>query len=291
MTASFLSQTGVVRRQLKHVTSNNLITSVLFHNPPAALFEGCVRWLVKNEYHFISADDLYDILTKASEPPKRAVCLSVDDGWRGCLSNIVPVIDCFRVPVCFFISTEPVENGVFWWTYADGKVEPAIGGAVSGNQLKTVPNAQRQKEIDRLKACVPLPREAMTKEEVGALAANPFVTVGSHTVNHACLNRCTPEEQLYEIRESKRVLSEWTNKEVLYFSYPNGDTARVDDAVLRENGYRMAFTTKARFLSTTEHGLFHLPRFAVNDDGPLNENICKMTGTWQNIFAPKWEGE
>lgn len=285
MTASFLSRTGAVRRRLEHVTSKGLITSVLFHNPPAVLFEGCIRWLVKNEYHFISADDLYDILTKAGEPPKRAVCLSVDDGWRDCLSNIVPVIDRFRVPVCFFVSTEPVENGVFWWTYADG-------GAMSGNRLKIVPNIQRQKEIDRLRAARgPLPREAMTKEEVGILAANPFVTIGSHTVNHACLNRCTPEEQLYEIRESKRVLSEWTNKEVLYFSYPNGDTARVDDAVLRENGYRMAFTTKAQFLSTTEHDLFRLPRFAVNDDGPLNENICKMTGAWQSIFAPKWEGD
>lgn len=291
VTASVLLQTGAVRRQLRSVAAHNFVTSVLFHNPSAGLFEACVRWLAGNGYHFISVDELYDVLTKASEPPARAICLSVDDGWADNLLNVVPLMNGYRIPVCFFLAAGPVEDGVFWWTYAERGMERGIGDGMSVSRLKALSAGEMQEEIAGLKSRLSLPREAMTPDDVRALAANPLVTIGSHTVSHPCLNRCTPREQAYEAGESKRLLSEWTQKEVLYFSYPNGDAAGVDEAILRESGYRMAFTTAAQFLSPARHDLFHLPRFAVNEEGPLEENICKMIGSWQKVFSPKWEGK
>jgi peptidoglycan/xylan/chitin deacetylase (PgdA/CDA1 family) len=282
--ASFLMKGGFVQRQLKTARSNNLITLVYFHNPSAHLFEGCIKWLVENGYQFISMDELYTILINAEEPPRRAICLSVDDGWRENLLNIIPIINAYSIHICFFISTEPVENGAFWWTYASRWEETVINNTRSVGDFKAIPDLQRQKEINKIKTCLALEREAMTKEEVCALSSNPLVTIGSHSVNHACLNRCTAEEQSYEIRESKRLLSEWTKKEIKYFSYPNGDAAGVEHAMLRNNGYLMAFTSKAEFLHTKEHDPFSLPRFAVNDYGSVEENICKMTGSWQKAL-------
>jgi len=213
------------------------------------------------------------------------VCLSVDDGWKANLPNIIPVVSAFSIPICFFISTEPVENGVFWWSYVSKFVETDFNSTMSVNDFKTIPEGERRKKIGELKASFLLEREAMTKEELFEISKKPFITIGSHTVNHACLNRCNEAELLFEIKESKHLLEGWTNKGVKYFSYPNGDFTGVEHNTLVQNGYLMAFTTKQGFIDVNNHDLFYLPRFSVNDKGTFTENICKMTGTWQKMVG------
>jgi len=279
----FLTKSGFVQTQLKKIKSTNSITVLYFHNPSAELFAGCVSWLVDNHYVFITVRELYDIVTQDIAPPVGAVCLTVDDGWRENLSNIMPVVNARNIPICFFISTGPVLDGTFWWSLCAHAVREGFGENISAIKLKKIPNLKRMKIIDELRTRIKLDREAMTKEELIELSRNPLVTIGSHTVNHPCLNQCTDNESVYEITECNGQLSEWIRKDVKYFSYPNGDYKGSEHQVLAECGCLMAFTTKQEFVSPNDSNHFYVPRFSINDRGSLEENICKMIGLWQII--------
>ena len=279
----FFMKSGFVRTQLKKIKSTKNITVLYFHNPSVELFSGCVSWLIDNHYVFISVQELHDILTQKKIPPSGAVCLTVDDGWRENLSNIMPVVNTLDIPICFFISTGPVEDGAFWWSLCAQTERKGSGENISAKDLKKIPNFKRSRKIDELRAKITLDREAITIEELIDLSRYPIVTIGSHTVNHPCLNQCTQDESAYEIKEGNRHLSEWIKMDVKYFSYPNGDFKGNEHQVLAESGCLMAFTTEQEFVSPNYANLFYLPRFSINDGGSLEENICKMIGLWQTL--------
>lgn len=280
---SFFIKCGFVQEQMKKIKSTNNITVLYFHNPPAKLFAGCVSWLIDNNYVFISVQELYEMVTQNIVPPTGAVCLTVDDGWRDNLSNIMPVVNARNIPICFFISTGPILDGTFWWSLCVQTENSGISESLSARELKKIPNFERMKKISELRAKIALDREAMTKEELIELSRNPLVTIGSHTVNHPCLNQCAESESVYEIKEGNKLLSEWIRKDVKYFSYPNGDYKGCEHKVLAECGCLMAFTTKHDFVSPNYSNIFYVPRFSINDNGSLEENICKITGLWQAL--------
>lgn len=279
----FLLKMGFVQRRVNKVRSRNLITVLYFHNPSAQLFAGCVNWLIDNKYVFISVQELHDILSNRAVSPTGAVCLTVDDGWRENLFNIMPVVNALSIPICIFVSTKPVQDGVFWWSICAHAEKKGFDKSISIDKLKAIPESERARRVRELRDKIVAGREAMTEAEVIELSTHPFVTIGSHTVNHACLNRCSDEEIDYEVRESKRLLSDWTRKEVLCFSYPNGDFKGTEGRVLAESGYLMAFAGGRGFLSANHCDPFFLPRFCMNDAGSVEENICKMIGLWQTL--------
>jgi poly-beta-1,6-N-acetyl-D-glucosamine N-deacetylase len=278
-----LIKMGFVPKRVRRIKSRHLITILYFHNPSAELFAGCIRWLVENKYVFISIQELYDMLTNHLEPPVGSVCLTVDDGWMANLSNIVPVIERYRIPIGFFISTGPVNDGVFWWSICSRAKTLRPDKNISIRKFKILPNSERIMRVNELKKIMDLDREAMTKEDVIAISNNPYVTIGSHTVNHACLNQCSEGELAFEITESKLWLSEWIQKDVVFFSYPNGDFTGTERDILIKSGYLLAFTTEAAFVIPDGHDPFYLPRLCINDSGALEENICKMVGLWPDF--------
>ncbi len=71
-----------------------------------------------------------------------------------------------------------------------------------------------------------------------------LVDVESHTLSHFLLTKLSPEEARKEIFESKRILEEGLNKKVNYFAYPYGDYSEDIVNLVREAGYRLAFSTR-----------------------------------------------
>lgn len=281
----FLIGTGLVLRYVRKSMAPNRITSIYVHDPSARLLEGCIKWLLDNKYYFISVAELYDILTSGRNIRPGAVCLTIDDGGKDTLLNVVPVIEKYGVPTCFFISAGPVEKGVFWWTYVEKSRAMGVNGVPDVDAFKAMPEAERSAAVGKLEKVLCVEREAMTQEEVFKISTNPLITIGSHTVNHAYMDRCSKEELLLEIKESKRLLSEWTNREISSFSYPDGNTTGEEHEILCESGYLMAFTTKPDLIEIDNYHPFYLPRFCMNERGPFVENICRICGAWQSIVG------
>jgi peptidoglycan/xylan/chitin deacetylase (PgdA/CDA1 family) len=282
--AQILILLGCVRRKNKSVLSENLITSIYFHNPSKKLFEKCVNWLISNKYHFISTDDLYEILNGNVLPKKGSVCLTVDDGFTNNLENIIPITEKLKIPITIFISTEPVKNGIFWWSYIERNLN-IKNKKKTIESCKNMPNIDRINFINKIRLGLNLSREAMSKDDVIRISKLKNVTIGNHTVNHPITKRCEIEDLQYEITEASNELKSWIKKDINYFAYPNGDFDERETTFLIKNNIKLAFTTVPNHISTkNKNNNFQIPRFSVNDNGSFSENICKMVGVWQKLI-------
>lgn len=275
-----LIMTGYVRMRKKKALSGKYITGIFFHNPTKTLFKKCILWLKKNGYVFISTEQLVDIMGGKTAPPKGAVYITFDDGWKENIKNVIPVIIKYRVPVTFFIPTDPVESGIFWFDLAR-KYKKYLPDLYQKNVKKLwyVKESQRKKLIENLEKRFSkyMGREAMTTEDVKYISKIPYVTIGAHTVHHVITPNCNDNEIEYEVKYSKLKLEGWTGKKIKFFSYPNGDFDGREQKILKKLGIILATTVEKKFISLKDN-LYFIPRFYVNDNALFPEAIYQMVG-------------
>jgi len=88
-------------------------------------------------------------------------------------------------------------------------------------------------------------RSTLTWEQLKTMAADPLVTIASHSVTHPPdLTQMTDQDLLYEVTESKRRLEEELGLSIQYFTYPAG---HYDERVARavaDAGYVAALTMR-----------------------------------------------
>ena len=89
---------------------------------------------------------------------------------------------------------------------------------------------------------------------------------GAHTVNHSLLARLTPEEQLFEIKESQKRVSEELKMEIDTFSFPVGKPNTFNEATrnaLKQCGIRWAFSYYGGYNPTGTFDEYDLKRFPI----------------------------
>ncbi|MFN5423164.1 MAG: polysaccharide deacetylase family protein [bacterium] len=272
---------GFVSRARKRILKEGLILSIFFHDPPRTLFVACIKWLKRKGFHFISIKELRQYALGEISLPEGAVLLSIDDGWKGNLENVVDVVNDLQIPIALFVSTEPVEHGGgYWWSYVSKAKKLGISHwAVEA--LKKQHNDYRVKMLSAIRSSIFLEREAITKDELISIASSKYITIGSHTVTHPILPTCTDGAAEFEIFESKKKLEQWLSREVYSFSYPNGDYSQREIDLIKKAEFQIAFTGSPGYL--TKDGLcdmYEVPRFEIFESASFLENICRMTGVW-----------
>ena len=280
--ARLLIGLGLVRAAKKKALDGAFILSVYFHNPSKKEFESCIKWLKKNDFQFLSAFDLEQIIHGAAPFPIGGVLLTVDDGWKSNLENVVAVANEQAVPVTIFVSTAPVEGGVFWWSYCLKNKPMLTNHSCSLATLKKIPNNERLAILSRLTHTVLLRREALTVEQVVDISRSKYITIGGHTHNHPILPNCDNVEVVSEITLCKQRLESWTGKNVHYFAYPNGDFGDREKQILRESGWHLAFGIQQKYLTPSRlKDPLELPRFCFIEGASFEENLCRVTGVWK----------
>jgi peptidoglycan/xylan/chitin deacetylase (PgdA/CDA1 family) len=274
-------QFGCVERAKKKIIKNQSIVSIYFHNPTFKTFNDCISWLINNGFDFL---DIRELLKSKDHPlvyKKPMVIITIDDGWRDNLLNIVPIAHFNQIPVTIFSTTEPlIEGGGYWWSYIKAGIKKGIT-TCTVPFLKSLPNVNRLSILNHVKPLIHLDRESMTVEELKAIAISPYVQIGAHTISHPILPNCSDEIADNEICQSKSILEAILAKPVYSFSYPNGDYTERELILVEKHGYQLAFTTQPALIEPgINMDLLKLPRFEVMDDASLDENICRMTGVW-----------
>ncbi len=272
---------GCIKRAKKNIAHQNAIVSIYFHNPSLKTFNDCIQWLIDNDFEFIDARDVLNRSKEAGALQKNKVIITVDDGWRANLLNIIPIAHFNKIPVTIFVTTEPlIEGGAYWWSYIKEGVKQGIT-TCTVPFLKTLPNVNRMSVLNHVKSFVSLERECMTVEELKSISDSPYVHIGAHTLTHPILINCSDEQAELEISQSKSILDAMIPTPVDRFSFPNGDYTNREVELLKKHGYQLAFTTKPSFiLPGVGLDMLRLPRFEVLDNASLEENICRMTGVW-----------
>lgn len=279
--AKLLSLNGSVDKAVKEGLTGKYILSIYFHNPEKGLFEKCIKWLKGKGFKFLSVDELIQIKDGLVEFPKGGVIVTVDDGWKENVPNIVMISKNESIPVTIFITAEPLKTmNSYWWSYVK-KANQLNIPVQSIEELKKIDNSKRVKIISDLRSKINIEKQSMTMTELKEINEDKTISIGSHTVSHPILTKCSHLESSYEIKCSKEELENIINKPIKYFAYPNGNYGLREIEILKNNGYTAAFSTITDYLSKKNiEKTFQYPRFEILENISFAENICRMTGVW-----------
>jgi peptidoglycan/xylan/chitin deacetylase (PgdA/CDA1 family) len=294
--ATSLIARGYVKKAKHESFQEGVITPICFHSPGRKLFRKIVVWLKDNGYTFVSAGQLIEIYHGRIPCPRGAVWISVDDGWRRNIDNVIPTVVELDIPITIFVGTAGVEDGIFWWTKVKQFANHLPNEFRKTEAIVRLPEDSRRQLLELLNQAVAqstTKREAMTVEDIAHISAIPQVTIGSHTVSHPVLPNCTDDQIDYELRESKRKLEDWTGKSITAFGYPGGHVDDRERQFLQKHGYELAATTEKRH-ANSNGDCYLIPRIEVVEDGSLRENLCRLLGIWKHgvgegkrIFKPR----
>ncbi len=246
-------------------------------------------------YDFLSLEEIASLAGRKSKRP--FVSYTFDDGFRDNLEHALPVFKEKGVPFSIFVATNfPDRKAVIWWNALERLVldnDRLTFALEGGNHVfhardlaekqsafrsisHLIKHGSEQDQQERAKAFlaqfgidpfVEVRKDALSWSEIKALAREPLVTIGAHSVTHPVLSHVNPSALRAEITGSKHQLEAATGKPVLDFAYPFGGMeefgTREIEAV-KAAGYRLALTTmpysmKAAYLDN----LYFLPRIAV----------------------------
>lgn len=256
---------------------------------------------VLKEYKLIPVSELDTILTKNKQIPANTVLLTFDDGYRDNYLIAKPLLEKYKVPATFFITTNAIgKQDEFWWDALEricletpelpSKLilqEPYniifnISSSPDSDFLSPLDLYVKLSEFVRKMKAVQR-REFIKMMEVWAendkarpdyftmdekdlldLHSNELFTIGAHTLSHPFLPDLDYEDQKSEIQDSIAYLNSLTGIAPKYFAYPHGARDENTLDILSESGISLGFTTDPYGFKTDTNKI-EIPRFQVNN--------------------------
>ena len=232
---------------------------------------------------------------------RRFVAITFDDGYRDTLEHAWPVLRQHEVPATIYVASAFAEGtGTLWWEVTgqavalNSTVEADMDGELRRFDCST-PQAKEESygalyrwlramdseveiqaataafaERNGIDAAAQCRALCMGWEDLAGLAADPLITIGSHTVSHPFLAKCDADTVRAEMTESRSTIEEKLGVRPEHFAYPVGapDAAGPREfAIAAEVGYCTGVTTRAGviFADHARHPTA-LPRISVNGE-------------------------
>lgn len=210
-------------------------------------FEKFIQYATK-KYNVISLDDFYN---KKFKPNTLNVTITFDDGYLNNYKYAVPILEKYKVPTTFFITTTQNKAAFLWPDFLDlvsfhtSKNEIIFENNLYKKNRKnefvfngiSLKNRCKKLTLDELKPLFTIFDEEwksiqkkplsdywqlMNDNQIKQIAENPFFTIGSHSYTHANLAEILIEEAKFEILKGKEILESICTKPVLEFAFPFG---------------------------------------------------------------------
>lgn len=221
-----------------------------FHGvPDAEIFRLHIADLLRH-YRPIGADQIHAAVNGDVRLPKKAVWVTFDDGHPSTFDvsrDLAEVGISATVFVCPGVigTREPL-----WWQVVDEAIRRhAVPAALEAGDLsrfraslKTVDDDARRSAVEACRANLeavstsPFQVEQATVNDLHAWIGDGH-HVGNHTWDHPLLDRCTPDEQVRQVRAAHDWLRERFPGQPLVFAYPNGNYAAYAETAAAGLGY------------------------------------------------------
>jgi peptidoglycan/xylan/chitin deacetylase (PgdA/CDA1 family) len=224
--------------------------------------------------------------------PKRACCVTFDDGYADNLTVAQPILARYRLPATVFVATGYLDGGRMFNDTVIECISRVAGSSLDlrslglglhrmvspedrRNAIKAVlaiarflPPRERDELVTSMVEsvhCGPLPDDLMLTSAQLRELSERGVEIGGHTAAHTVLTTLDIEAARAEIAAGKKRLEAVTGKRVRTFAYPNGrpgqDYGTEHVALIKELGFEVAVTT-AYGVSNSQSDPYQLPRFA-----------------------------
>lgn len=240
------------------------------------LYRDFLEYFLEAGYQFISPDDL----SSGLEPSGRYVLSTFDDGYYN-NHRVLPLLEEYRTPALFFITTHNVlANQCFWWDvlYRELSLKGAGRREISAVQkdYKKLSPAQivnRLKNEFGQKAMNPTSDidRPFTPDELASFAGEKYVYIGNHTSHHPLLDHCSAAVQREQMLACQRDLRHLLKMEPAVVSYPNGNYNRQTLRVARELGFAYGVTVDKRknYLPLRDDDRLALGRYVLWGTNPV----------------------
>ncbi len=259
-----------------------------------------VKLLRRSRVDVVGLDEMHRRMAEG-DFGRRFVCLTFDDGYRDTLEHAYPILKDAGMPFAVYVPTSfPDQIGELWWLALEAVVARSerIGLVIDGKNrtfdCKTVAEKRALYEelywwvrgrktetemravvrdlaaryqVDTAAFCKDL---CMSWREIAALAADPLVTIGAHTVNHSMLAKLPDNTVRAEMDHSRSVIEAALGVRPAHLSYPYGDPGSAgprEFTIAAELGFETAVTTRPGviFRAHAKH-LMALPRISLNGE-------------------------
>lgn len=249
-----------------------------------------VAWL-RRRYTILRLDEYLDAVQRGRA--SRLLTITFDDGTATTYDAVKDVAEETRTAATIFVSTCQLDDGPLIWggylnalcldsTYADvtfdGETLP-LGSRQQREQARRRLYSRIAGSPDPAAAVAPLTAaypidtgtlrfyRGMTSAQLADAGRSAHVEIGSHTVTHPFLSRCSDDVERHELTESRRVLEQKTARAVRYFAYPSGDYSERTIRQAHDAGYDAGFAVASKRLGDAAFewprvGIFHasIPR-------------------------------
>ncbi len=271
-------------------------------------FAAQLDFLLKR-YQVIAMSDLQNFLEGMQKPPKNAVLITFDDGYRDNLVNAVPELEARGLPATLFVTTGMVDGRNWpWWdwvaeAFRHARVEecylPLLGkrswGTRDAREKVTrefiIANKAVKAEIFRHNMSVlaeisgfslnqRVPEGLMMSwDELRGLPKRG-ITVGAHTVTHPILTQTSPVCAEDEIRACKSILEREIGDKVTAFAYPNGSFSACHEEFAQRSGYQVSFAAEGglAFLKELKDDPHAIRRVGINLKDDIPRYAVKAAG-------------
>ncbi len=262
------------------------------YTPTAEVFDFHMQTLA-NGFNVLALSEAIDRL-KMGCLPRRAACVTFDDGYRDNYSVAAPILQRYGLPATIFVATGFLDGGRMWNDSVIEAVRRAPGSTIDAraiglgihataddlgrattiskllDQLKYLPFAERLHKVHEFCALIgaALPANLMLSTNEVRAARHANFEIGGHTVNHPILTQIDDHQARTEIVESKSHLEDILREKVTLFAYPNGrpnkDYLARHAVMVKEAGFVAAVST-AHGAAKRDSDIFQLPRYAPWD--------------------------
>lgn len=248
------------------------------------MFESHLQFFKEN-FKVVS---LYDYYRQNFSYERFNVCLSFDDGFANNYKYVLPLLEKYQLPACFFITAiRDAGYDILWndflavaqkkgpesWTFNGERfVKNKYGRYASqqhGKELRAILRAtdfEKKAEMMRhLQQLVSFEAEKdywlqMSTEEIRQLSLSPWATIGCHGYYHNDLAVLQEEAVKEELNRSKTFLEQVIDKPVNALAFPYGSyTKQVVDEAKRAGFTQLLAADLLDFMDTCLR-----ERFTVN---------------------------
>jgi peptidoglycan/xylan/chitin deacetylase (PgdA/CDA1 family) len=252
-------------------------------------------------FDVVSMDEMALRVRENVQGDKPIACFTFDDGYRDNLEYAYPLFKRRSLPMAIYVPTDyPGGKGELWWlaleeivARAQDGIELCRDGTLWRLPTATVADKYRtfeqtycwlraideatQRQVVRVLADrydVDMGAECrkliMSWDEIRTMAADPLVTIGSHTKSHFAVAKLSGKQAREEMLGSADKIERETGTRPIHFAYPYGDSMTAgprEFALARECGFETAVTTqKGMLFPAHETHLTALPRVSLNGD-------------------------
>jgi len=208
-------------------------------------------------------------LDQALEPSRgghpRAV-ITFDDAYHGAMTLGVPELVARGLPATVFVTPAFLGGRSFWW---DALADPS--GLADGLRARALEEMRGEEASIRAWATAsghpliepPSDCRGASEDDLRRAAANPGITLGSHTWSHPNLARLDETRLTEELDRPLAWLRERFERVIPWLSYPYGRWSDPVAAATRRAGYRAALRVDGGWYRQGQGALHSIPRLNV----------------------------